>query len=178
MRMLPAVVLATLLLAGCVPTPSPTPTPEPTATPVFASEEEALAAAEEAYGAYVAELDRALATLDDGGLDQFAEGEALDLATQSVANLAEKGQHQTGASIARVVELVHPGELLAGSDPAQIYACLDISNAHIVDGSGAQVDPPERPDVIPMLVSLNWDTERAVILIAEEEVWEGENFCV
>jgi hypothetical protein len=44
-------LLITLVLAGCTqPDPMPTPPPTPSASPVFASDEEALAAAEEAYG--------------------------------------------------------------------------------------------------------------------------------
>ena len=48
-----AALAVVLLLTGCsLASPEVAPTPTPSATPVFASEEEALAAAEEAYAAY------------------------------------------------------------------------------------------------------------------------------
>ncbi len=62
---LAAVVIACALISGCLPTPTNViPTAVPTGTPVFASEEEALAAAIEAYEAYLAVSD---AILPDGG---------------------------------------------------------------------------------------------------------------
>ncbi|MCB8044373.1 hypothetical protein JM654_09380 [Microbacterium oxydans] len=45
-------VLGVMVLAGCTPSPAPTPTP----TAVFASEEEAFAAAEETFTEYVLAL--------------------------------------------------------------------------------------------------------------------------
>ena len=63
-----AVLAAAFVLAalsGCVQTTEkPTPTPTAAATPAFASDEEALAAAEKAYAAYLAVLDDVTA---DGG---------------------------------------------------------------------------------------------------------------
>ena len=58
MRILPSIALAALvvsLFSGCIPTEplADTPAPQPTSTPVFASEEEALAAAVEAYAGYL-----------------------------------------------------------------------------------------------------------------------------
>src|SRR4051812_41826324 len=56
MRAAPLAPVAALLLAlaGCVPSdPHPTASPSASATPVFASDAEALAAAEKAYAAYL-----------------------------------------------------------------------------------------------------------------------------
>ncbi len=56
------VALAVLLLSGCLPPQTTvTPTPEATAAPVFASDEEALAAATAAYAAYLAMSDQIFA---------------------------------------------------------------------------------------------------------------------
>ena len=66
-RLLPLAVLGAALLAGCLPTDPPvTPPPTSDLEPVFASDEEALAAAEEAYGAYLAAADEILSS---GGAD-------------------------------------------------------------------------------------------------------------
>src|SRR3954462_13593979 len=80
MRTAPLLATAALLLAlaGCVPTDShPTSWPHPSATPVFASDAEALAAAEKAYAAYEAAVDRSLQSISVDGLDAVATGDAL-----------------------------------------------------------------------------------------------------
>ena len=57
--------LLALVLAGCAPdVPAIQVPPTPTVTPLFASDEEALAAAEEAYAAYLAMSDE---ITSDGG---------------------------------------------------------------------------------------------------------------
>ncbi len=66
----PVVTLAVLLLVltGCTPGDEVVvPDPEPTVEPMFATDEEALAAAEEAYGAYLAASDASLA---GGGVER------------------------------------------------------------------------------------------------------------
>ncbi|MES1170616.1 MAG: hypothetical protein ABUL47_08010, partial [Leifsonia sp.] len=82
MRTGPVLAAAVLLavLAGCVPTGTPTKSPRATATPVFASDAEALAAAEKAYAAYESAVDRSLQTSSAEGLDAVATGDALSSA--------------------------------------------------------------------------------------------------
>ena len=61
-RVSAAALAVALVLVGCVPTTTPaSPAPRPSATPVFATEAEALAAATEAYAAYVRVSDQILA---------------------------------------------------------------------------------------------------------------------
>lgn len=178
MRVTAALALM-LLLSGCVPTPpAETPVASPSPTPVFASEEEALAAAEEAYAAYLAALDSALATHDDSQLASVAQGEALAAALDSVENFRRQGRHQTGLASTRLVEIAQPGGLLSGesNEPLQAYGCLDISSVHVFDASGGQVDPPDRRNIFPMLITLAWSS--GSILVEDVEVWEGSDFCV
>ena len=60
-----AALAVAFVLVGCVPTTTPaSPAPRPSATPVFATEAEALAAATKAYAAYVRVSDQITA---DGG---------------------------------------------------------------------------------------------------------------
>jgi hypothetical protein len=170
-------VAGMLLLAGCGGgDPIPTLPPTPTATPIFASEEEALAAAEDAYAAYQAAVDLALQTLDDEGLEQVATAPALQVAIDSVANLRASGSHQVGTT---VVASVTPTDLSAlfegdGAGESQIYACLDLTSVGIQadDGSVSQSAIP----LFPMLVTLVVVDERR-LLVSEEEVWDGDNFC-
>ncbi|HEU0180866.1 MAG TPA: hypothetical protein VFR16_01660, partial [Agromyces mariniharenae] len=93
-----AVVVATglaLALAGCVsaPTPTPTPTAADTPAPIFASDEEALAAAETAYARFV---EATTAVTNGGGaspdgLDSVASGEALEDERAAAARFREQG---------------------------------------------------------------------------------------
>ena len=58
--------LFVVALVGCAPEDSPVPPPTPDVKPLFASDEEALAAAEEAYAAYLAMSDE---ISHDGGVN-------------------------------------------------------------------------------------------------------------
>lgn len=180
MRILaPAAALAivtTLLLGGCVPTePSASPTPEPSSTTVFASEEEALAAAEEAYAAYQAGVDHALSTYETTGLNAVAAEGALDAAISSVEAFRAEGKHLVGVSTTRVVELVQGGSGLGFEDPAQVYACLDISGTDVVNANNESTLSADRVTLVPTLVSLDLDADRLVV--SQVEVWDGDNFC-
>lgn len=169
-------VAGMLLLSGCGGgDPIPTLPPTPSSTPIFASEEEALAAAEEAYVAYQAAVDLALQTHDDSQLEDVATEPALTSAKEAVARLVDEGSRQVGETY---VDSVSPTDLSplfeAGTsgDP-QVYACLDLTAVSIVDseGSVSQSSIPRFPMIVTFaLVDSN-------LLVATEEVWDGTNFC-
>jgi hypothetical protein len=169
-------VAGMLLLAGCGGgDPIPTLPPTPTATPIFASEEEALAAAEEAYSAYQAAVDLALQTLDDDGLEAVAVEPALGTARDSVERLRAEGSHQVGDTI---VASVFPTDLSPLVDAgnvgeAQVYACLDLTSVAIVAADGSESS--SSVDRFPMIVTLS--VQGSKLLVASEEVWDGDNFC-
>ena len=177
-----AVVLATvtaLALGGCVPSElDPTSSPEPTATPVFASEEEALAAATDAYAAYQAALDQAFADWNVGPLGEVAADEALETSVSAVDKYESSGRRQVGTSTVDTTSLVNGDAAL---DPAtnstQMYACLDVGKVDVVDSSGISVVPVGRPLRYPILVSLTWSSNGRFV-ISDEEQWQGKNFCV
>ena len=178
-------VLATavmLALAGCVPSDSPA-TSEPSAslTPVFASDAEALAAAEAAYAAYQAAVDTSLQTVANVGLDSVATGDALKSALGSVGALQKAGRHQSGESLVKQVKSADMSTLtVAGRDrdPAQIYACLDVSKVIILDSTGTAISEAGRQTVFPTLVSVLWASGKRKLLVSEESVWDGADFCV
>lgn len=165
-----------LLLAGCGGgDPIPTLPPTPSATPIFASEEEALAAAEDAYAAYQAAVDLALQTLDSSGLEDVATGAALETAIGSVEEFDQSGRHQVGSTQVRSIAPVDLSSMLEGdaTDIAQIYACIDLSKVSVVAADGDVAQSPLA--ILPMIVGLTWGGGR--LLVAEEEVWDGSNFC-
>ena len=174
-----ALVGLVLLLAGCVPAPaaspsSPTPTP---AAPVFASEEEALAAAEQAYAAYLALAD----TIGQEGGSGSERARALlspSLANEEIAgfeNLAEQGLRTLGATsysgfTAQSVELGSSTGFLTA------YVCSDVSGVDVIDGSGVSVVTPDRADKIPFVVT--FDQVDGSVLLGSKTVWTGGGVCV
>lgn len=180
MRKLPSVAalaLIGLLLTGCVPGDAgPTPTPVPSSTPVFASDEEALAAAEAAYAAYQAEVDRALATYETGGLASVASGDALATAEESASNYQAAGKKLTGTSEIDSLSLTQGGVASASGDLIQIYACLDISKTDVVDASGSSVVVEGRQLRYPVVVDLRIGPDNR-LLVDSEQVWDGDDFC-
>lgn len=178
MRIL-AVAAVVLLLAGCVPVVDPVePTPSPSAIPVFASEEEALAAAEEAYAAYEAAVDLSLTTYSRTGLATVAVGDAYKQAVASSESFESQGRRLVGNSRVRIAGLLHPGGLveLPSNDPMQVYACLDVSATDVVDSSGKSVLGAERQTIFPEIVTFEI-SDGSRLLVSAVEVWEGDDFC-
>ena len=104
MRTGPVILTVAVLfaLAGCVPSDSqPSAAPSPSATPVFASDAEALAAAEKAYAAYLKVSDE---IANDGGKDpdridaDCRAGSSADRRLRgSQGSFQNAGLHTTGA---------------------------------------------------------------------------------
>ncbi len=174
-----ALTLAALLLTGCVPTaPLATSTPSPAATPVFASEEEALAAAEAAYAEYLAVED---AIAQDGGTDperlsDFVTSEWLAKEVEVFNEFSKTGRRQVGLTeIADVVlqQLADPGD---GTVDLTMYVCADFSDTRFLDASGADVTPPDRPTQATLQVTLEI-REAQKFLLAESEPWSADSVC-
>src|SRR6187551_1450505 len=89
-------------LSGCAtPTPTVIPDPESTVKPIFASDEEALAAAEDAYAEYAAESDRFLST-PGSAPDALFELISDDLEATTISDLKlyeDSGWHAEGATV-------------------------------------------------------------------------------
>jgi hypothetical protein len=178
MRVFAAAVALVLLLAGCVPTsPSPSPTPEASSTPVFASEEEALAAAEEAYAAYQAASDAVGASggLDLAPLEPLLTDEQLQREKEGFELYRSNNWRTTGASTFDSVRL----QSYEAGEPARVtvYLCSDVTMLRLIDATGADVTPPERPNRIPLQVSFEVRSGQAQPLVSGSDVWEGDNFC-
>lgn len=144
--MLPRFVAATIAvalavgLAACQPEPEPSPT-----GPVFASEEEAFAAAEETYRAYVDALNQ----VDLSDPETF---EAVYAWTTGDANAGEKksltGMHADGWSVRGETRITsfEPVEYSTAEDPVVLAeTCTDVSEVQVLDASGTSVVAPDRP---------------------------------
>jgi len=163
-----------VLLSGCLP-PQPVlaPTADPTSTPIFASDGEALAAAEAAYGAYLAVSDQIAA---DGGADAeriapLVTREWLPSELDAFAKFGLSGRRQVGAtqfSNASLQQLF----------PVSIYVCVNTSNTGFVDVSGKDVTPTGRQTSFTFSVEFESQlADPSLLLLANAEPWSGASSC-
>lgn len=173
-----AALSVVLVLAGCAPhEPEIMPVPEPSATPIFASDEDALAAATDAYAKYLNAVDKSLKSFDVEMLKDSAEGEALSAALARAKTYKEVGNHQVGNSALISTAPTDMESVLSSAEddaPIQIYACVDFSSVDVRDSQGVSIVALDRPDRVYELVSLVWHTGEMKFKIASEEVWENE----
>ena len=167
---------AALVLAGCVPSGPHATSPSPSATSIFASDEEALAAAEKAYAAYLQVSDQILA---DGGNNP----ERLrPLVTQTVYSdelagykeFVQNGWHGVGQTTFYNFSL----QSYAGSDPNSIvsaYVCSDLSGTDVVDASGKSVVAANRPSKSPFEVQ--FALARRALVVSSTNAWTGGGIC-
>ena len=179
-----AVVLVTvtaLALGGCVPSePDPTSSPEPTATPVFASEEEALAAATDAYAAYLKASDT---ILSEGGInperiDEVAVGEAADSAREASYAFSNKGFRSTGETTFGNLRVQRYSPRASGSDEIlSAYLCEDVSDVDVLDAVGISVVSIDRPPKQAYEVAFQRADDSMRLVLSRATTWEGTGVC-
>lgn len=164
--------LLVLALAGCT-----TPEPEPTPTPGFSSEEEAFAAAEATYRAYVDALNQ----VDLTDPETF---EAVYGWTTGEANASDRktlsGFHADGVSItgSSVITLLEPSGTVSGSEDVTLAACVDVAAVDLLDIGGRSIVDPDRPDMQTTTVTLSADADAPHgFLIADISGREGGPLC-
>ncbi|MDJ0376175.1 hypothetical protein [Cryobacterium sp. PH31-L1] len=180
-------LLAAGTLSGCsaatVPVPSGTAEPVagattvPTATPpVFASNDEALAAATAFYVSYQG---MANTISREGGADPhriaaFVTETMLPGEIATFDRLAERRVHLVG-DISFDSMSVQSADLNLGS--VNLYMCLDVSKGEVVGADGLSVAPPDRPLRYPLVVALVQNDANTQLLLEKSEVWSGSDFC-
>jgi len=174
--------LAVVALSGCfAAAPVEPPAPTASAAPVFASEEEALAAATEAYAAYLAVSDQ---VLGEGGagperVNEVASGVARDEALSSFESFSVQKFRSTGNTTFH--QLIVQGYLPAGDADAEIitiYVCVDISAVDVLDDTGRSVVAPTRPDFQAYEVAFGIHPQNEIALIVSRaEAWAGSGVC-
>lgn len=155
-------------LTGCASEPEPT----PSATPAFASEAEAFAAAEEVYRAYNEALNRV--DQDPRAEDplRYLAGEALEVAISDIDTLASAGLDVVGAATLTVFD----GEMadIEGQGATIVaFVCLDVSGVTLIDAAGTNVTPPERGNIVATRVTFSGGAEQ--LLITKESSAEAES---
>ncbi|MGC5169833.1 hypothetical protein ACLQ2Q_04190 [Microbacterium sp. DT81.1] len=131
------------LLGGCVGEPAPVET-----TPAFASEDEAFAAAEETYRAYVDALNARMSG-SPGNIEpeDWLVGSALNSELESQEELAAAGKSNVGQLSVSAVEAAS-----WKASSATVHVCLDVSKTQVLDADGTDVTPAARPLVVPLEV--------------------------
>lgn len=136
-------------LAGCA-----TPTPEPTPTPTgFATEDEAFAAAEATYRAYVDASNQVDFSDPKTAEDVYAwlAGDALAASREEFSAASAEGWTRNGS--AEIVSMA-PHMVAPPYEAMTIDACVDISAVTVTDPSGDQVLPTEGIGIQSVRVSL------------------------
>jgi len=176
-----AVVAAVLCLGACAPEdPGPKPSPDPTSTPLFASDEEALAAAEEAYGRYQAV--EAQIFIEGGAngdrIDEVAVRDALLAAREGFADYQTNGFRNVGATEFDVLELQHysPSPDLT-EDVVGLYICLDFSNQDVVNEENISVVRPGRLVRQAFEVSFDVSADKERLVLSSREPWGSDEIC-
>jgi len=170
-------MLALVALTACT-NPDPKPLPTATTEPVFANEEEALAAVTTLVQTFVTTINAISA---DGGADaeRLRSVLANDLAETEIAgfaSMAEKGWHTEGDATLKRTELAQwwprPD---AVNVVAVVRVCIDYSMLDVLGPDGSSVVRPERDELRAAELRVIADTNE--LLISTKEPLEGSEIC-
>jgi len=175
-----AVACSALFLSGCVqPVPAVTPAATSSSKPLFASDEEALAAATKAYAAYLQMSDL---IAQEGGasperLAPLVTSEWLKKEVAVFEKFATTNRHQLGVSTFNNVVVQQVYDNLS-AEAVTVYLCEDVSATRFADASGQDVTPLERQVLVSLEVTLQEKaSEKSSLVISEIQPWSGSNAC-
>jgi hypothetical protein len=173
-------LLALAMLSGCVPAATHTSTPTPEATPLFATDDEALAAATKAYAAYLKMSDT---IAHDGGAhpERLNKYVSLDLAATDERGFADFRTNRwksigTTTFDNQKLQQYDPAAL-AGSATISVYLCVDVSNVNVIDSSGKSMVSPKRPDRGPVLATFALDPSSRALIVESSDPWKDASIC-
>ena len=170
------VALIVVALVGCTPEePRVSPPASPSAEPLFASDEEALAAAEEAYAAYLAMSDE---ISHDGGANPeriapFVTEERFPSEIAAFEAFSSKSLHTSGATGFDTIAFQR-ADVVGGGAEVAFYACWNGGAVRILDESGSDVTP-DRIDRVALEIVVRAST--ASVVLESAEPWSGESSC-
>jgi len=190
-RFFVAPFLAVGLLSGCLATVNPNATDPPTAaplpeateaSPIFASNEEALAAALEAYAAYTKASDGFVTNeIDRNDLSVFetlVSPRYLPDILDGLESFSKSGRRGMGKSEFDTASIVSYADVTDGKAEVDLYLCSDYSAIRVFDANGVDVTPPDRPDRVPLQVGfVSKVSDPTKLLIDREDSWRGQDFC-
>ena len=173
-------VVAVMLGACTQPTPKPIPSAPSVVEPVFASDAEALAAAEAGYLAY---QNMWSTVAQAGGSDPdrilpFVSPKFHDETLAELQKFLDRSVHSSGSLSFRDMNLQNYKDLSVGNAEVVAYACIDFSLARILDSDGADITPADRAEILPAQITMVSDPDSPQLLVyGGDEKWAGEDFC-
>lgn len=166
-----AVLASTGVMLGMLTACTPEPEPTPTKTALFASEEEAFAAAEETYREFTNRLNevdtsdpRTFEPLFDLSTGEFEEADRKTYSTLHAENYSITGDTVVARFNGVESENSHQTVIAA--------VCLDVSRVEVTDASGVSKVDPNRPDVYA--IEVTFVAERGQLLIAKATQTEDQ----
>lgn len=176
----PLVVAAALVLTGCTSEPRiPAAEPQPTAAPLFATDEEALAAATAAYEEYLAVLNAASSAPTEGiedASDLVSSEHFLELQSTIDELVAQGVRAEGGTELTRTVLQQHSVD--SGSlTTVVIYACLDVSRVRLLDLEGEDVTPTDRNETADLEVEFEAGTDEHLV-VTRSDAWPAGTVCL
>lgn len=170
-----AVLLATFL-SGCTPSDAVAPPePAPTFVAPYATDEEALAAAEAAYAEYTTVMAEILV---DGGknpsrLGAVAVGKFLDASVVGLEDFESKGGRASGAVINSEFKLQRYSSTGSESEVITVYLCSNVSGLVLEDADGKSLVAEGRPDMSTLQATFDFDTQGEALLLSDVDVWSA-----
>lgn len=176
-----AVACSALLLSACVqPAPVVTPAAASSSKPLFASDEDALAAATKAYAAYLQMSDL---IAQEGGVNPerlapLVTSKWLKDQVAVFGKMEKSGNRQVGSTGFKVDRLQQVSEPSAGEVTVVIYVCADLSATRIFNRSNTEVTSDGVQRVVPFVETFVASSrDEGSLLVSEDTVWTGKNFC-
>lgn len=149
-----AAAIALTACVACTPTPAPGPTPTG-----FASDEEAFAAAEATYRAYVDAVNAKRRDQYSGPAPaSFLTGPALDAELASEARFMDAGVSLKGDIR---VHALH--RLTSTYRTAELGVCLDVTDTQVIDAEGNDATQPDRAGFAGVRIDVLWTPQAALI---------------
>jgi len=174
------VVVAALSASGCAPpSPATPPTSSPSSTALFASDEEALAAAEKAYREYLSESDAITSQFgaEPQRIDPFVAPALRKEIHDSFAKYSERRLRTEGVSTFDSVQLQSVSDTGGETTSVDLYVCLDIGSVRVISESGDDVTPESRVDRLPLTLSFSANESADGLRLERSESWSGDDFC-
>lgn len=171
--------LSALLLSGCSPEAAVPSAPHAAeGEALFASDEEALAAAEAAYAQYLEVYDAVFA---EGGaaperLEKVATGEVLTEDLDRAREFQTEGTSLSGKTTVLETSLQQLAQNSPDETEVITYACLDAFSIDVLDASGSPIGNPERDATVTFELRFTAQSNES-LLLAESTIWKSGPSC-
>ncbi|MGV8877250.1 MAG: hypothetical protein ACOH1K_07045 [Rhodoglobus sp.] len=165
------VLVLVLVLSGCVPSnASLAPEPSPSFIAPYATDDEALSAANIAYAQYVRVINEALRSqvFDETSFESVVVGEELDNAIEVYSRLASDGLHSSADITFDQVSLQRYARGGSLTKLVTILVCEDLSKAFLLDRNGSRVREDDIPPRVAQ-VSFDYSAQRQALLLSDRQ---------